>query len=187
MKFIPNLLTLSRFPFTIIIFLILPSSPKITLTLFVLAALTDFLDGAIARRWKTQSRFGEKIDPLADKFFYLGTLFALWWHGAVPEAIWPLIFILPSETALTLIRIPLVRKLCGRFLNKTVSATLAGKIKMASQMGALTLMLAGVVLVPEHWLKFRNYLAQLGFDISLFAVLFSYASLKSHLFLKKLH
>jgi CDP-diacylglycerol---glycerol-3-phosphate 3-phosphatidyltransferase len=69
---LPNILTLFRLiaaPGVALIFLILPRpfSDWVALTLFVGAALTDWLDGYLARLWQQQSRFGAMLDPIADK------------------------------------------------------------------------------------------------------------------------
>ncbi len=69
---LPNILTLLRLaaaPGVAIIFLILPRpyADWAALILFVTAAITDWLDGYLARLWKQDSRFGAMLDPIADK------------------------------------------------------------------------------------------------------------------------
>ncbi len=69
---LPNILTVLRLlaaPAVAIIFILVhrPYADWIALTLFVVAALTDFLDGYLARRWKQESNFGRMLDPIADK------------------------------------------------------------------------------------------------------------------------
>ncbi len=69
---LPNILTVLRLlaaPAVAIIFLVVnrPYADWIALTLFVVAALTDFLDGYLARLWKQESNFGRMLDPIADK------------------------------------------------------------------------------------------------------------------------
>jgi CDP-diacylglycerol--glycerol-3-phosphate 3-phosphatidyltransferase len=49
----------------------------------VFAALTDFLDGFLARRWQVNSPFGEALDPIADKALLSGAFIALWLAGPV--------------------------------------------------------------------------------------------------------
>ena len=69
---LPNILTVLRLlaaPGVAIIFLILPHpyADWVALILFVTAAITDWLDGYLARLWKQHSRFGAMLDPIADK------------------------------------------------------------------------------------------------------------------------
>ncbi|KGB80618.1 MAG: CDP-diacylglycerol--glycerol-3-phosphate 3-phosphatidyltransferase [Confluentimicrobium sp.] len=69
---IPNILTVLRLlaaPCVAIVFLLLPHpvADWVALILFVGAAVTDWFDGYIARKWNQQSRFGAMLDPIADK------------------------------------------------------------------------------------------------------------------------
>ena len=79
---IPNLLTGVRFlvvPF--ILFCMRPGvengTALVGFALFVMAAITDYLDGFLARRWKVQSSFGKLMDPLADKILVTAVLIML--------------------------------------------------------------------------------------------------------------
>ncbi|MEO9864867.1 MAG: CDP-diacylglycerol--glycerol-3-phosphate 3-phosphatidyltransferase [Yoonia sp.] len=69
---IPNILTLLRLlaaPGVVLMFLYFsrPYADWFALILFVLAAVTDFVDGYLARAWKQESKFGAMLDPIADK------------------------------------------------------------------------------------------------------------------------
>jgi len=64
---IPNLLSLSRLGLAVA-FVVL-SRPNVRLSLVVVAALTDYLDGWLARRAKLTSRWGALIDPISDRIF----------------------------------------------------------------------------------------------------------------------
>ena len=87
LKLIPNILTFGRLVLTIIfLIMILYAPPRyaqgeipfpgfldIAFILFVIAGLTDMVDGAIARRLNVTSKFGRMVDPLADKVLVCGT------------------------------------------------------------------------------------------------------------------
>lgn len=82
---LPNLITLARLVITVVCFLVLASignSPAPepawwAFGLFVLAAITDFLDGWLARRWHQVTLLGRIADPFADKVLVCGTLIML--------------------------------------------------------------------------------------------------------------
>ena len=68
----PNLLTVMRLvaaPGIVIMFLYFsrPLADWIALVLFLVAAISDWFDGYLARRWNQESKFGEMLDPIADK------------------------------------------------------------------------------------------------------------------------
>jgi CDP-diacylglycerol--glycerol-3-phosphate 3-phosphatidyltransferase len=59
---------------------------------FGIAAITDWLDGRLARRFGVQSRFGRLVDPFADRLLIGSALVLLWYHDRVPLAALVLIF-----------------------------------------------------------------------------------------------
>ena len=89
MKHVPNALTIGRIVVTPIFFVLLLSGSfvgqLVALVLFVFAAISDYWDGKIAREYDVGSRFGQFLDPLADKVLILGAMFTLvstgvfWW------------------------------------------------------------------------------------------------------------
>lgn len=73
---------------------------KPALLLIVLTALTDFLDGFLARRWSVHSRLGEALDPIADKVLLSGAFVALWLAGAVEK--WLMALVLGRDVLILL-------------------------------------------------------------------------------------
>ncbi|MEK6915073.1 MAG: CDP-alcohol phosphatidyltransferase family protein [Nanoarchaeota archaeon] len=75
---IPNFLTISRVLLTfIVVYLILiKSNIKSIVIIFAIAAITDWLDGQLARKFKWESEFGRKADIIADRFLWVGTSLA---------------------------------------------------------------------------------------------------------------
>lgn len=94
---LPNQLTLLRVLLTpVFVALLLSQTPlylQLSLLVFIIAALTDWYDGWIARKLGHISRWGKFLDPLADKIFSSATLLAYVWLGLVDAwMVWIVIF-----------------------------------------------------------------------------------------------
>ena len=101
--------------------------------LFIIASLTDWVDGYIARKYGQVSDFGKFLDPLADKLLVIAamTMFCEW--GIFPA--WALMIVLTREFAVTGLRLVAVGK------GKVIAAGFSGKVKTASTMiGLCTIM-----------------------------------------------
>ena len=82
---IPNILTIIRLLLVIpLVILLLSGEYGIALTVFVIAGLSDGLDGLLAKRFGWVSRFGSIADPLADKLLMVSSYFVLCWQGDLP-------------------------------------------------------------------------------------------------------
>ena len=83
--FIPNLLSFIRiglvYPILNNIYL---GNFKVSIVFFVIAAITDALDGLIARKMNWQTQLGKMLDPVADKLLLSGTIFILWLNQLIP-------------------------------------------------------------------------------------------------------
>ena len=105
--------------------------------IFVFAALTDSIDGWVARRLIGVTRWGQLADPIADKALIIGSLGVLALNGELPWLAVAIIML--REVAVTALRVVLVRRgivlPAGRF----------GKAKTVSQVVAVTLYLLPVV------------------------------------------
>ena len=99
---IPNALTIARFAaIPVFIALELPADGGkswAAAIVFVAAAVTDQLDGWLARRWHVESRFGTVADPLADRLMIDAAVILLWYHDRIPW--WALFLILARDLIL---------------------------------------------------------------------------------------
>ncbi len=135
---LPNKLTVLRIilvPIFIVV-MMLPASVNPTVTgivgvaLFIIASLTDMLDGKIARKYGLVTDFGKLMDPLADKFMVIGALTVIVYRYADIRAfyIWALLLVIFRELAVTSLR--LVASSSGGVV---VAANMLGKIKTVMQ------------------------------------------------------
>lgn len=110
----------------------------VSLGLFVIASVTDFIDGQIARKCNQVSDFGKFLDPLADKLLTIAvmTMFCEW--GRFPA--WALMLVLTREFAVTGLRLVAAPK------GRVIAAAWSGKVKTASTMIGLILWM----LLPEN-------------------------------------
>ena len=98
----------------------------IALGIFIVASLTDFVDGYIARAYNQTTDFGKFLDPLADKLLTIAvmTMFTQW--GRFPA--WALMIVLTREFAVTGLRLVAAPK------GRVIAAAWSGKVKTASTM-----------------------------------------------------
>jgi len=101
--------------------------------IFVIASITDFFDGFIARNFNAVSKLGEILDPLADKMLTLGAFLGLLFlHRANA---WAVYLILVREFFITGLRVAMASE------GLSVKASFAGKVKTVSQMVAIGFLL----------------------------------------------
>jgi len=138
---LPNMLTFSRIvliPFLVLFFYLPVKWGMAAATLvFVLAALTDWLDGYLARRWDQTSPLGAFLDPVADKLMVATALVLI--VQADPE-FWlalPAVVIIGREIAISALREWMAE--LGARANVAVSEI--GKVKTAAQMVAIALLI----------------------------------------------
>ena len=106
----------------------------ISLGIFILASLTDYVDGQIARKYNQVSDFGKFLDPLADKLLTIAAMCMYCEWGVFPA--WALMIVLTREFAVTGLRLVAVPK------GNVSAAGWAGKVKTASTMVGLCAMMA---------------------------------------------
>ena len=106
----------------------------LSLALFILASITDYIDGQIARKHNQISDFGKFLDPLADKLLTIAAMVIFCEWGKMPA--WALMIVLTREFAVTGLRLVAV----GR--GKVIAAGWSGKVKTASTMVGLCVWMA---------------------------------------------
>ena len=116
----------------------------LALGVFILASLTDYVDGQIARKCNQVSDFGKFLDPLADKLLTIAamTMFCEW--GAFPA--WALMIVLTREFAVTGLRLVAVGN------GTVIAAGWSGKVKTASTMIGLCVMMAFPTVPVLSWI-----------------------------------
>ena len=170
-KQIPNILTLGRFVLTIIFLIMILYSPRfyaqgerpfpgfldIAFILFVIAGLTDMVDGTIARKLGVASKFGRMVDPLADKVLVCGAFicFAIIGQPKLFELKPPTMAAIQWAVAAIIIArevyVTVLRHIAeARGIN--FAATASGKIKMFLQSFAI-----GTVVIKMAHVQTANW------------------------------
>ncbi len=147
MTYLPNLLTVSRMvlvaPFVGLFYL--PDAEIaacVTFGIFVLAAVSDFFDGWLARRLDVTSQFGRIFDPVADKLLVAAALIMLTAEGRAPAI----------AVALILLREILISGIREGFAGSlSIPVSTLAKWKTAAQMAAISLLLIAPALAALNW------------------------------------
>ena len=132
-----NKLTLLRV-FLIPVFLVVaywgfPGSHYVALAIYIVACLTDLLDGYIARHYNQVSDFGKFADPLADKCLVVAAM--LWFVEIGQMPAWAVLIVVIREFAVSGLRMVAADK------GRVIAAGWSGKVKTASTMVCIVLML----------------------------------------------
>ncbi len=134
---IPTWLTLMRIvmlPIIIVVFYIdAVWARPLSCLLFSIAGITDWLDGYLARRWRTESRFGAFLDPVADKLLVATVLILIVEFDATPWLTIPAIIIIGREITISALR----EWMAEMGERNKVAVGWIGKLKTTVQMIAL--------------------------------------------------
>ena len=156
-QYVPNALTITRIVVTPVVLVLLLNNTLPTLAgalvLFVLASISDYWDGRLARTYKVRSRLGQFLDPFADKVLVLGTFATL--AFMIPHIVpwWAVALIAIRDFAVTALRS------WAESNGYSLRTTNAAKWKTAAQLtfliGMLLLLtltkLPGVIGVEAAW------------------------------------
>lgn len=147
---IPNILTLLRIALIPIFTLaFLQGAFDRALGFFILAGITDLLDGAIARAWKLKTRLGAFLDPAADKLLMNTSFVVFYLTGVVPLWLTAVVFVrdLWIVTGIAILKVKGVKI--------TVAPTALSKLNTFFQLTVLSLVfLVQALLHPEGWLYY---------------------------------
>jgi CDP-diacylglycerol--glycerol-3-phosphate 3-phosphatidyltransferase len=143
---VPNALTLGRIfmvPLLVVVLLTeFPDKEYWGLGIFLLASLTDLMDGIIARRTNRITVTGALLDPIADKLLMSAAFISLVELGLAPA--WMVTCIVGREFAVTGLRMVALQR------NVAIAANAWGKAKTGSQVVAVSLLILGKKL--GHWM-----------------------------------
>lgn len=139
---LPNILTYARIAavpaVAVCLYLHGEAARWVALILFVLAAITDFFDGYLARAWKQQSSLGRMLDPIADKLIVSVCLLMLTFNGTIGDwSLIPATIILCREILVSGLREYLAQ------LQVSVPVTKLAKWKTTVQLVSIALLVTG--------------------------------------------
>ena len=120
----------------------LPTKNWLAMSVFALAAITDWADGYLARRWGQTSAFGAFLDPVADKLMVAAALIMLVWLDRAET--WLAIIIIGREIAVSALREWMAQ--IGK--SKSVAVAFIGKVKTGAQITAIIALLLYQPVIP---------------------------------------
>jgi CDP-diacylglycerol--glycerol-3-phosphate 3-phosphatidyltransferase/cardiolipin synthase len=120
----------------------MPHKNWLAMTVFALAAITDWADGYLARRWGQVSAFGAFLDPVADKLMVAAALIMLVWLDRAEP--WLAIIIIGREIAVSALREWMAQ--IGK--SKSVAVAFIGKVKTGAQITAIIALLLYQPVIP---------------------------------------
>ena len=174
---VPNILTVVRIALVPVFVVLMALNgvweymKYIALGIFIIASVTDWLDGIIARKKNIVTRFGKLMDPLADKILVAAGFIMLTGMDVIPA--WVTVIVVARDFLLNTLR------MFGTEAGETIAAGVSGKIKTAFQM--LTIVLGMIdtqgmfaFISIGKVMEFGTLLLNVGFSLSLaFAVIFT--------------
>lgn len=159
---LPNKLTVLRLCLVpvIIVELLLPVNTVTNILgalIFLATALTDMLDGKIARAQGLVTDFGKFLDPLADKFMCISAMMCIMYRSHNVELIFNMFMVLVMVTVFRELAVASIRLIAAKNANIVVAANMLGKIKTVSQIVCIMAALIEPVLAKVSFLSLFGY------------------------------
>ena len=159
---LPNKLTVLRLCLVpvIIVELLLPVNTVTNILgalTFLATALTDMLDGKIARAQGLVTDFGKFLDPLADKFMCISAMMCIMYRSHNVELIFNMFMVLVMVTVFRELAVASIRLIAAKNANIVVAANMLGKIKTVSQIVCIMAALLEPVLAKVSFLSLFGY------------------------------
>lgn len=162
---LPNKLTLFRIlliPILVLLMLLnIPNGFLISCVIFIIASVTDALDGYIARRDNLITDFGKFMDPLADKLLVISVLICMVEVGLVRS--WMVIIIVARELTVSILRAIAAAD------GKVIAAGSSGKLKTITQMVSIAILFLGAHFYNIYLLKFGDALILIATLLTLYS------------------
>jgi CDP-diacylglycerol--glycerol-3-phosphate 3-phosphatidyltransferase len=152
---LPNALTALRiFLVPILVVFLLTDYRLVGLSVFIIASLTDWFDGYLARTRKQITTLGQLLDPIADKLLVSAAFISLVGLGEAPA--WMVVIIIGRELAISGLR-PIAAD-----QGITIPSSSLGKYKTTVQMFTVILLLLGPSYLGEHFLVGEIFVGEIG-------------------------
>ena len=159
---LPNKLTVMRICLVLplIVVLLLPVNMVTTLLgafIFLVTAITDLLDGKIARKYGLVTDFGKFLDPLADKFMVISAMMCIMYRSHSNALIFNIFIILVMVTIFRELAVASIRLVAVRNANIVVAANILGKVKTVSQIVCIMAALLEPIIAKINFFFFLSY------------------------------
>jgi CDP-diacylglycerol--glycerol-3-phosphate 3-phosphatidyltransferase len=125
--------------------------------IFLATAITDLLDGKIARKYGLITDFGKFLDPLADKFMVLAAMMCIMYRSHSTPLIFNIFMILVMITVFRELAVASIRLIAVTNANVVVGANILGKVKTVVQIVCVMAALLEPVLCKIGFLSFLSY------------------------------
>jgi CDP-diacylglycerol--glycerol-3-phosphate 3-phosphatidyltransferase len=192
-RHVPNALTASRLLLAAVFFAILsfyqhegrgdPTMLNIAFLIYLVALITDFLDGYLARRWKVEGAFGRVVDPFVDKVLVIGSFIFFAGknfiipetapHGGPHEVVKTISGVVPTMVVIILARELLVTSFRGMSegTGHAFGAAFSGKLKMVLQSVTILVILVYVNYLPRLNAYGIEHAARMFRDVCIWATI----------------